>query len=266
MIVLIWMSLHFNIWQLSQSEEEREFHHLFSEINHQHEDIFLQSFLPDIPTNAPQDGPDPVPARPSPAPTSSPVPQTSPAQDLGGESAVGSEAGERSESTDCHPRKKSSKPSPYHNFQKHLSVAVKHLLTPSAADIAAPPRTLELALALWRVFASHPSPSKKLLHFIFNDYNEYPIQPAELRRLGFEEIYRAASREELGAAKELLTRVGVAQLREERVEEYLEGRRIKNPAKFKRYVLLFRRELEEGFIKKRFTNRTRKAQVSPLSY
>jgi hypothetical protein len=185
---------------------------------------------------------------------------------LAGESPLGSETVERSESTDCHPRKKGSKPSPYHNFQKHLSVALKHLLSPSASNIAVSARTLDLALDLWTVFASHPSPSKKLLHFIFNDYNEYQIEAAELKRLGFEDIYRAASRAELGAAKGFLTQVGLAQLREERVEEYLEGRRIKNAGKFKRYVMLFRKELEEGFIKKRFTNRSRKAEMARLSY
>lgn len=47
---------------------------------------------------------------------------------------------------------------------------------------------------------------------------------------------------------------------DERIGGYLETRRIKNPMKFRRYIQMFRREMQDGFLKKRFTNRNRKEQ------
>jgi hypothetical protein len=55
--------------------------------------------------------------------------------------------------------------------------------------------------------------------------------------------------------------VGLLQLSDALIDSYLETRRIKNPLKFKRYIQLFRQELEDGFLKKRFTNRSRKLQI-----
>jgi hypothetical protein len=55
--------------------------------------------------------------------------------------------------------------------------------------------------------------------------------------------------------------VGLLQLSDPLIDSYLETRRIKNPLKFKRYIQLFRQELEDGFLKKRFTNRSRKLQI-----
>jgi hypothetical protein len=55
--------------------------------------------------------------------------------------------------------------------------------------------------------------------------------------------------------------MAVLQMHEDNIDAYLQTRRIKNPVKFKRYLLLFRKELQEGFLKKRFTNRSRKEQM-----
>jgi hypothetical protein len=55
--------------------------------------------------------------------------------------------------------------------------------------------------------------------------------------------------------------VGLLQLSDPLIDSYLETRRIKNPLKFKRYIQLFRQELEDGFLKKRFTNCSRKLQI-----
>jgi hypothetical protein len=37
--------------------------------------------------------------------------------------------------------------------------------------------------------------TKKILSFIFNEFNEYPVKPAELRDFGFEEAYALCSKE-----------------------------------------------------------------------
>lgn len=65
----------------------------------------------------------------------------------------------------------------------------------------------------------------------------------------------------LAEAKSYLTNVAVSQLNDQNIDNYLATRRIKNPLKFKRYLLLFKNELLDGFLKKRFTNRSRKEQI-----
>lgn len=65
----------------------------------------------------------------------------------------------------------------------------------------------------------------------------------------------------LAEARNYLTNVAVGQLNDQNIDNYLATRRIKNPLKFKRYLLLFKKELQDGFLKKRFTNRSRKEQM-----
>jgi hypothetical protein len=79
--------------------------------------------------------------------------------------------------------------------------------------------------------------------------------------LGFEQIYSECSRETLGEAKTFLTELVVRQMSDDGIDAYLETRRIKNQLKFKRYLITFRKELQDGFLKKRFTNRNRKEQM-----
>jgi hypothetical protein len=105
------------------------------------------------------------------------------------------------------------------------------------------------------------SPTKKILHFVFNEFNEYRIKEEELRAFGFEDIYTQCPRPLLAEAKTSLTQLVLQQLGDENVDAYLETRRIKNQAKFKRYLVTFRKELQDGFLKKRFTNRSRKEQM-----
>jgi hypothetical protein len=52
--------------------------------------------------------------------------------------------------------------------------------------------------------------------------------------------------------------MAIDQINEENVNDYLETRRIKNAEKFKKYLWVFRKELKDGFLKKRFTNKSRK--------
>jgi hypothetical protein len=47
-------------------------------------------------------------------------------------------------------------------------------------------------------------------------------------------------------------------MNEDNINDYLETRRLKNPDMFKDYLYVFLNELKDGFLKKRFTNRSRK--------
>jgi hypothetical protein len=77
-------------------------------------------------------------------------------------------------------RKKKLKPSPYHNYQKHLTTALRHMLSPptlssSSTNIA------HIALALWNVFINDQHSTKKILHFILNEEVEHQWSEEELR-------------------------------------------------------------------------------------
>lgn len=85
-------------------------------------------------------------------------------------------------------------PSPYHNYQKHLIIAIKHILqppalTPDASNIA------HIESMLWSAFMDSHNETKKILYFIFNEQNEYEVNLEELRSNGFEEIYQNYSTE-----------------------------------------------------------------------
>jgi hypothetical protein len=42
-----------------------------------------------------------------------------------------------------------------------------------------------LAVDLWNIFERSENSTKKILHFVFNEFNEHHIQDEELRELGF---------------------------------------------------------------------------------
>jgi hypothetical protein len=73
------------------------------------------------------------------------------------------------------PEKKSKgkrkiRPSPYHNYQKHLIIAIKHILSPptlsaNSSDIA------QIEALLWQAFMRNQNETKKILYFVFNEQN-----------------------------------------------------------------------------------------------
>jgi hypothetical protein len=67
-------------------------------------------------------------------------------------------------------KKKTIKPSPYHNYQKHLNTTLKHLLVFPSIEPEAP-ISVTVAHQLWKAFLQNQSPTKKILHFIFNEFN-----------------------------------------------------------------------------------------------
>jgi len=46
-----------------------------------------------------------------------------------------------------------------------------------------------IAHDLWRVFLESENCAKKVLHFVFNETNEYQICGRDLEELGFDAIY-----------------------------------------------------------------------------
>jgi hypothetical protein len=60
-----------------------------------------------------------------------------------------------------------TKPSPYHNYQKHLVTAVKHILRPPILT-AASSNIAEVEALLWKAFTHSEIETKKILYFVFN--------------------------------------------------------------------------------------------------
>lgn len=81
--------------------------------------------------------------------------------------------------------------------------------------------------------------------------NEHPITQAGLKECGLLRVYEAFDEETLREARVLLAEEALRQIREGRLWSYIEGKRVKDKGKFKRYVELFVAELEGGYLRKR---------------
>lgn len=53
----------------------------------------------------------------------------------------------------------------------------------------------QIEAMLWKAFLGSHNETKKILHFIFNEQNEYSVSAEELREFGFEQIYQMFSTE-----------------------------------------------------------------------
>ena len=79
-------------------------------------------------------------------------------------------------------------PSAFHNFQKHLTVALKHcVILPNEDKMNRD--YLKAATKLWKVFSSSKICTKKVLHFLLGDHNEHKTTAEDLRVFGFSKLY-----------------------------------------------------------------------------
>lgn len=65
-------------------------------------------------------------------------------------------------------------PSAFHNFQKHLTVALKHAIRMPAEEKSAK-ESVKAAVKLWKIFAQSKICTKKVLHFLLGERNEHQI-------------------------------------------------------------------------------------------
>lgn len=79
-------------------------------------------------------------------------------------------------------------PSAFHNFQKHLTVALKHAVIFKEEDKTAKDY-VKVGAKLWRAFSQSKICTKKILHFLLGDRNEHQITNEDLRQFGFAKIY-----------------------------------------------------------------------------
>ena len=118
-------------------------------------------------------------------------------------------------------------PSAFHNFQKHLTVCLKHSLNFVLED-----KTVNdyrtAAVKLWKTFKNSSVSTKKVLHFLLGEKNEHPITDHNLKEYGLLKIYDAYDRETMREARIFLQMEALRQIREGRLNDYIEGKKLKD--------------------------------------
>ena len=89
------------------------------------------------------------------------------------------------------------------------------------------------------------------MHYLLGEKNEHPITEAGLKEYGLLKIYEAYDLETMRQARIYLQNETLRQISEGRLEDYINGKKLKDKDKFKRYVTIFVRELESGYLRKR---------------
>ena len=90
------------------------------------------------------------------------------------ESNSPSERDEHSEHEEQSYSSMHANPSAFHNFQKHLTVALKHAII-FREDDKSTKEHVKVAAKLWRAFSQSKICTKKVLHFLLGDRNEHQI-------------------------------------------------------------------------------------------
>ena len=107
---------------------------------------------------------------------------------------IGSENNRRLADQKQKPKRKSkfTKPcnSPLHNCQKHLIVALKSLIFFPNDNVMEKSEEKMLAKKIWEVYEKGDVKVKKMLHFIFNEKNEYSVSVEELKKYGLDKLYQ----------------------------------------------------------------------------
>lgn len=141
-------------------------------------------------------------------------------------------------------------PSAFHNFQKHLTVALKHaIVLPNEDKLHRD--YLKAATKLWKIFSSSKVCTKKVLHFLLGDKNEHQTTAEDLREFGFSKLYEHYGEKVIRDARVFLLQETLRQIQEGVLESYFEHKKLKDKDKFQRYVKIFVEELQEGYLRKR---------------
>jgi hypothetical protein len=141
-------------------------------------------------------------------------------------------------------------PSAFHNFQKHLTVCLRNCIEVKSEDKMVR-EGHRAAARLWKVFKNSSNSTKKILHFLLGERNEHKITEAGLKEVGLHRVYEEFGEKVMREARNFLADETLRQIKEGRLEEYIEGKKLKDKQQFKKYVEIFVEELEAGFLRKR---------------
>lgn len=108
-----------------------------------------------------------------------------------------------------------------------------------------------VAESIWKAFQKSRVKTKRILHFIFNEDNEFKVNDEELREYGLFDIYQRHGEQTYNAAKNYLSKLAIDQLDESSITCYVNSTKIRDKLNFNRYMNHFRQELEDGYLKRR---------------
>ena len=89
------------------------------------------------------------------------------------------------------------------------------------------------------------------MHYLLGEKNEHPITEAGLKEYGLLKIYESYDPETMLQARLYLQNEALRQISEGKLDEYINGKKLKDKEKFKKYVDIFVRELQNGYLRKR---------------
>ena len=79
----------------------------------------------------------------------------------------------------------------------------------------------------WKVFKNSSNSTKKILHFLLGERNEHKITEAGLKEVGLHKVYEEFGEKVMREARNFLADETLRQIKEGRLEEYIEGKKLK---------------------------------------
>ena len=113
------------------------------------------------------------------------------------------------------------------------------------------PDYVMLAVRLWRTFQASSVSTKKVLHYLLGEKNEHKINEQGLKECHLHKIYEAHDEESLRQARLFLAAETLQQIKDGRLNDFIQAKKLKNKDKFRKYVGIFVEELENGYLRKR---------------
>jgi len=96
-----------------------------------------------------------------------------------------------------------------------------------------------LGTRLWRTFQASSVATKKVLHYLLGEKNEHRITEQGIKECGLHKIYEAHDEDTLRQARIYLANETLRQIREGKLHEFINAKKLKNKEKFKKYAAIF---------------------------
>ena len=92
------------------------------------------------------------------------------------------------------------------------------------------------ASKLWKTFKNSSVSTKKILHFLLGEKNEHKITDQGLRDYGMSKIHELYGEKVMREARIFLAKEALRQIKEGKLDAYLNSKKLKDKEKFKRDV------------------------------
>jgi hypothetical protein len=118
-------------------------------------------------------------------------------------------------------------PSAFHNFQKHLTVCLKHSIEIPNEDKYNKDYQV-VAAKLWKIFKNSTVSTKKILHYLLGEKNEHRITEQGIKEYGLQKIYEAYGERLVQEARRFLASETLRQIQDGKLESYITAKKLKD--------------------------------------